>query len=44
MTQRNIKIIRNFHPGVQVKKYAVSVPKIVREMYANCISGKARVN
>lgn len=44
MTQRNIKITPNFHPEEQVKKYAVSVPKIIREMYANYISGKARVN
>lgn len=44
MTQRNIKITRNFRPEEQVKKYAVSVPKIVREMYANCIAGKAKVN
>lgn len=44
MTQRNIKIARNFDPEEQVKKYTVSVPEIVGEMYAKYIAGKARVN
>lgn len=38
MTQRNIKITRNFLAEEQIKKYAVRVPKIVRETYISFIA------
>lgn len=44
MTQRNIKITTNFHPKERVRKCAVSMLKIVREMHANYIAGKASMN
>lgn len=32
ITQRNRKITRNFHPEEQIKKYAISMPEIVKGM------------
>lgn len=43
MTKRNRKITKNFHPEKQIKKYIVSVPEIIKRMYAKHVIGKTTV-